>query len=174
MIKYQVKILKEKKGYSVNFPDLPGCFSMGDTLEEAKEMASEALSLYLEEARDPKWEVPKAKKRKGKNYHWIYPESSVATALMLRRTRINLGLGQAQAAKKLGMTIQQLQKLETPGKSNPTVKTLSKISRVFSVDLEIDPRCLNSRILTLAHIFCYCRRAVDAWPSVKNQIGLQS
>jgi predicted RNase H-like HicB family nuclease len=33
--------------YSVDFPDLPGCVSAGDTLEEAFVMASEALSLHL-------------------------------------------------------------------------------------------------------------------------------
>ena len=138
MIKYQAKIYKDGKSYSVEFPDLPGCFSMGKTLDEAKVMASEALSLYLEEARDPKWQVPKAKSRKGKNYYWISPDSSVGIALQLRQVRIKLGLTQAEAAKKLGITIQQLQKLETPGKSNPTVKTLSKISQAFDVELEID------------------------------------
>ncbi len=122
---------------SLIFPDLPGCFTVGKTLNEAKLMASEALGLYLEEARDPKWEVPRPKKRRGRHYYWIYPESSVAMALILRRLRVGLGLKQGQAAKKLGMTIQQLQKLETPGKSNPTVKTLSKISKSFQVNLEI-------------------------------------
>lgn len=34
-------------GYSVDFPDLPGCISVGDTLEEALTMAREALSLHL-------------------------------------------------------------------------------------------------------------------------------
>ena len=34
-------------GYSVDFPDLPGCISAGDTLEEALAMAREALSLHL-------------------------------------------------------------------------------------------------------------------------------
>lgn len=138
MIKYQAKILKDKGSYLVEFPDLPGCFSFGKTFDEAKEMASEALSLYLEEARDPKWKVPRSKQRKGKNYHWIYPDSSVAIALALRRCRVSLGLGQVKAAKKIGITVQQLQKLETPGKSNPTVKTLAKISKTLSVDLEID------------------------------------
>ena len=138
MIKYQAKILKDGNAFTVEFPDLPGCFSVGKTLKDAKVMASEALSLYLEEARSPKWIVPKAKNRRGKNYHWIYPESSVAIALMLRRLRLRLGLGQAQAAKKLGITTQQLQKLEMPGKSNPTIKTLSKISQTFGVDLKID------------------------------------
>lgn len=34
-------------GYSVDFPDLPGCISAGDNLEEALTMAREALSLHL-------------------------------------------------------------------------------------------------------------------------------
>lgn len=34
-------------GYSVDFPDLPGCISAGDTLEESLSMAREALSLHL-------------------------------------------------------------------------------------------------------------------------------
>lgn len=33
--------------YSVFFPDLPGCFSYGDNLEEAQRMASEAASLHI-------------------------------------------------------------------------------------------------------------------------------
>ena len=33
--------------YSVDFPDLPGCVSAGDSLEETFTMASEALSLHL-------------------------------------------------------------------------------------------------------------------------------
>ena len=138
MIKYQAKILRDGNSYSVEFPDLPGCFSTGKTLDEAKHMASEALSLYLEEARDPKWKVPRARNRKGKSYIWIYPDSSVAIALALRKCRLSLRLGQVQAAKKIGITVQQLQKLETPGKSNPTVKTLAKISKTLNVDLEID------------------------------------
>ena len=34
--------------YGVSFPDLPGCISVGSTLEEAREMAREALALHLE------------------------------------------------------------------------------------------------------------------------------
>jgi predicted RNase H-like HicB family nuclease len=33
--------------YGIEFPDLPGCFSAGDTLQEALAMAREALSLHL-------------------------------------------------------------------------------------------------------------------------------
>jgi antitoxin HicB len=35
-------------GFSVFVPALPGCFTQGETIEEAMEMAEEAISLYLE------------------------------------------------------------------------------------------------------------------------------
>ena len=34
--------------YGVSFPDLPGCVTAGATLDEAREMAEEALALHLE------------------------------------------------------------------------------------------------------------------------------
>lgn len=38
---------EDVKGYTVSFPDLPGCVTEGDTLEEALSMAKEALGLHL-------------------------------------------------------------------------------------------------------------------------------
>ncbi len=35
-------------GYSVSVPALPGCFSQGDTFEEAAGNIKEAIGLYLE------------------------------------------------------------------------------------------------------------------------------
>lgn len=37
----------EEGGYCVTFPDLPGCITEGDTLEEAYKMAKEAATLHL-------------------------------------------------------------------------------------------------------------------------------
>ena len=34
-------------GISVEFPDLPGCLTCGDTIEEAIQRAKEAMGLYL-------------------------------------------------------------------------------------------------------------------------------
>ena len=34
-------------GYGVYFPDLPGCVTVGDTVEEAQHHAAEALGLHL-------------------------------------------------------------------------------------------------------------------------------
>jgi predicted RNase H-like HicB family nuclease/DNA-binding XRE family transcriptional regulator len=37
----------EEGGYTVHFPDLSGCYTEGDTIEEAYKYAKEALHLYL-------------------------------------------------------------------------------------------------------------------------------
>ena len=34
--------------YGVDFPDLPGCITAGSTLDEAKEMAAEAIAFHIE------------------------------------------------------------------------------------------------------------------------------
>lgn len=39
-------------GYSVSVPALPGCFSQGDTFEEAVKNIKEAITLYLEDEFD--------------------------------------------------------------------------------------------------------------------------
>lgn len=39
-------------GYWIEFPDLPGCFSQGDTINESMEYAKEALGLYLDQSDD--------------------------------------------------------------------------------------------------------------------------
>ncbi|HLG18340.1 MAG TPA: helix-turn-helix domain-containing protein [Bdellovibrionota bacterium] len=137
MIRYQAKIYKDGTRYSVEFPDLPGCFSDGATRDEARRNAREAMSLYLEEARDPKWDLPRSKVRRSKRYEWVTPYEDVLIPLLIRQERRRHGLTQKELAKRIGITFQQLQKLETPGKSNPTVKTLVTISEALGENIDI-------------------------------------
>lgn len=39
---------EEEGGFSVSVPALPGCFTQGETIQEAIQMAREAISLYVE------------------------------------------------------------------------------------------------------------------------------
>jgi predicted RNase H-like HicB family nuclease len=49
MRQYIALIHKEPNSdYGVSFPDLPGVISAGSTLDEARDMAAEALALHLE------------------------------------------------------------------------------------------------------------------------------
>ena len=48
-MRYPVVIHKDKSSdYGVTVPDLPGCFSAGDTLEDAMTQAVEAIECHLE------------------------------------------------------------------------------------------------------------------------------
>lgn len=44
---YPAIFIPYKEGYTVEFPDLPGCITQGDTLEEAFEMAADAASGWI-------------------------------------------------------------------------------------------------------------------------------
>ena len=46
------KANQNEKGYWVEVPDLPGCFSQGDSMEEAFKEVQEAVGLYLDENND--------------------------------------------------------------------------------------------------------------------------
>ena len=48
-MRYPIVIHKDPDSdYGVTVPDLPGCFSGGDTMEEAIEMAHEAITGHIE------------------------------------------------------------------------------------------------------------------------------
>lgn len=49
---------REQGGYTVEFPDLPGCFTEGHTEQEAMEMARDALSGHVHALHDLGREVP--------------------------------------------------------------------------------------------------------------------
>ena len=50
---------EENGSYSINFPDLGGCFTCGDTLEDGLEMARDALALVLYGYEKEEREIPK-------------------------------------------------------------------------------------------------------------------
>jgi predicted RNase H-like HicB family nuclease len=47
---YRILLKPEPEGgYKVLVPALPGCITYGETIEEARAMATEAIALYVEE-----------------------------------------------------------------------------------------------------------------------------
>ena len=50
---------EEGGGYSINFPDLEGCYTCGDNLADGMEMAKDALALVLYGYETEKREIPK-------------------------------------------------------------------------------------------------------------------
>jgi predicted RNase H-like HicB family nuclease len=50
--------LAQEGGYVVTCPALPGLVSEGDTMEEARRMAEDALRLYLESLQEDRMSIP--------------------------------------------------------------------------------------------------------------------
>ena len=48
----------EQKGFNVSFPDFPGCVTFGNSFEDAKKYAKEALELWIEELNQNKTDIP--------------------------------------------------------------------------------------------------------------------
>ena len=46
-MKYKIALHKSEEGYSVSVPGLPGCWSQGETEEEALENIQDAIREYL-------------------------------------------------------------------------------------------------------------------------------
>lgn len=47
-MRYKVKLNKTKIGYAIWCPALPGCWTLGETEEEALENIKDAIKVYLE------------------------------------------------------------------------------------------------------------------------------
>ena len=130
---YPANIIRseEDKVYEVDFPDLPGCLTYGETMEEAKTYAAEALTGYLESviSREVDFKQP-SRIRKG--MYSIEQEKPVAFVLWLRTKRKESGMTLKDAAEKLGVKYQVYQKLEDPAKTNPTLKTIDRLEHLFN------------------------------------------
>lgn len=88
----------ENQAFGVVVPDLPGCFSAGDTLDEAIDNAKEAMELWLETVIDDGGSVPAAKliadHQSNPEFHgWIWAVVDVDLAeLSDKAERINITL----------------------------------------------------------------------------------
>lgn len=100
--------------YGVVVPDLPGCFSAGDSLDEAMDNAREAIELWLEVAIDDGMPIPEPSplaehQRKREFKGWIWGLVTVDLASLSDKVeRINITLPSRvlrridQAAKEAG------------------------------------------------------------------------
>ena len=59
-MEYSVVVHQEEEGgFWVNVPALPGCYSQGETVDEALVNVREAIALYLEVLREEGQNVPR-------------------------------------------------------------------------------------------------------------------
>lgn len=137
-IDYPARITRQRDGeFLVEFPDLPGCLTEGETREEALENAREALSAWLYAAVKTGEDIPEPSAHRGRNFHRVSPDLDVTIPLLILMARKRKGWTQEEMAATLGVTQQAYRKLEIPGKSNPTLKTLSRLIASLGLELEL-------------------------------------
>ena len=72
---YPVLFHPEESGYSVRVPDLDGCLSQGETVEEAVEMIQDAIGLYLEDVETvPVPSRPESVRTAGNDFLMLVPD----------------------------------------------------------------------------------------------------
>lgn len=138
-MRYHFKIHKEGKGYWAQCIELPGVMTQANTKEELEKNMREALNLCIEEPEGSKdlSPLPDESIKCSKNVVEVAVDPQIAFSYLLRRERILQGLTQQEAARKMGFdTIFSYQRLER-GKSNPSLKIISRVKRVFP-NIQVD------------------------------------
>lgn len=134
---YPARIWHDGDVFQVQFLDMENAFTFGDTLENAKEMATDVLSAMLISSIEHGETVPEPVARKGKDIYLIAPDARVQAALLLRSVRGEKP--QSDVAQSMGTTWQAYQKIEQPT-SNTTLSKLQKAARALGKELVIEFR----------------------------------
>jgi antitoxin HicB len=124
---------------SVWYVEAPGFYegimTDGESLEEAKAMAADAITGLIESYIDRQIPFNVPATVEAPDIYAIEPAPSVSFALWLRAKRKASGMTLTDVADKLGVKYQVYQRLEDPAKTNPTLKTLAKLEKVFGETL---------------------------------------
>src|SRR5713101_8258644 len=132
---YVAKLTREGKHWLVDFPDCPGCQTFGDSKEEALDMAADALAGWLASTLKH-GEVPPAPKTRARRAMVpVAVPAPLAAIAMIRRRRAELGLTQKQLADSLGVSLQQVAKLEDPD-TNSSLGSIERVMRSLGIRLE--------------------------------------
>ena len=144
-IRYPARFTPNEKqeGFDVTLPHLGGgdlewC-TWGGTLDEARMLASELVTSYLDlcaKCNDEILPSPIALPD-GEGWEWARPEIGAELAIEIRAIRLERGLTQVQAADLMGVKQSTYSRWESPAKCNPTVATLQRLSRVFHAELTV-------------------------------------
>lgn len=124
---------EEPSGYSVQFVDIPGAITEGETIEECKFNAIEALSGIIASDIEHGIEIPHPSKNIDGAYY-IAPDAKVQSALLVKWARGEKSL--AAIAKALETSWPAAQRLENPHHW-PTLKQLDKAASALGKKLVI-------------------------------------
>jgi DNA-binding XRE family transcriptional regulator len=132
---------KQGRTYAFEFPDVPGCVgtaaNKGELYEKAKATLEAALRDQLRIlTKLPNWPQLHRPSRAGEERLHVRVAPSFVIAIQFRRMRLMKGWSQAELASHVGVSQQQIDKLEDPD-CNPTFETVTKVARAFGEPLMV-------------------------------------
>lgn len=138
-MEYVAVLAQEGESTTVEFPDCPGCATFADPGEDVYLVAREALEGWLDAymidgSAPPR---PSYQARADERVLRIAPALSVSARLLIRWARQAAELSQGQLAERIGMTRQQMSKIESPD-SNLTIATLERIAEGLGVQWDLN------------------------------------
>jgi predicted RNase H-like HicB family nuclease len=116
MANYIAVVHKDRKSdFGVSFPDFPGCITAGKTIDEAKDMAHDALSLHIKGMIEDGENIPAPSKLEDIMDDPAYSDSAAILVVSVTKTkprsvRVNITLPEDmlrkidKAAQKKGMS----------------------------------------------------------------------
>lgn len=132
------KMHQEKDGWVVEVPIL-GVFTQGDSVEEAREMARDAVGLMLEDHTDGKVTEKDVKAIQGEAgaFELETAATKALTTLILRQVRSNKKLSQVELAALMGASSRNAIGQYEEGKSEPGLAKLQEILGAMGYEFKL-------------------------------------
>jgi antitoxin HicB len=117
---------------TIEFPDCPGCATFAEPDEDVLSVAREALEGWLDAELAQREAPPRpafvGPTKRGRKALAVDIPMALAVRLTIRWARADAGLSQGELAQRIGMTRQQLSRIESPD-SNITVAMMERIAK---------------------------------------------
>ena len=135
-LQYVAYVHKEGRRHLIEFPDAPGCQTFAEREADVYATAKEAIEGWIEAHLVEGLELPHVHRPPKTNERCIPVTISpkLVLALQFRSMRNERGWSQAETAKRVGVSQQQIAKLEDPD-ANPTIGTIMKVAEAFDMRL---------------------------------------
>lgn len=129
-MQFHAIVRRDGRYYTVEFVDAPGCQTFGASKAEAEAMAQDAVEGWIEAHLVSGIAFQKTKsvrRRLPTGAYWLTVTIPIKIAVRatLMMERLRLGLSQADLARRMGITRQAYQQLESPD-ANLRLDTLSR------------------------------------------------
>jgi antitoxin HicB len=136
MMQYPIKLTRDTNGqYLVTFPDVPEAITAGDTLEEARQHAIEALETALDFYFEDRREVP-APSRPKRGQQTVALPTLAAAKVLLHNEMVSQNVRKAELARRLHIAAPNVERIFKL-KHGTKIETIEAALAVLGKHLEV-------------------------------------